>query len=459
MDDKLRIKKFIPIMNEISPTFCLAKWHHTTIYLGTGETHSCYHPAPHSIPLEEIAIDPSALHNTQEKISQRAEMMRGEKPTGCQYCWNIEALGEDYISDRHERNASIFTEQRLGAIKVDPLAPVNPQYIEISFGNECNFKCGYCHPKHSSAYYKEIKDHGPYTMVRNHRNDIDWFQIYEEETNPYVEAWWRWWPEVRKTLTILRITGGEPLLQQSTWRLLEDLEKNPLPNLELNINSNFGVKPILIDRLVEKVNNLVNNGKIKDFKIFTSIDTWGPQAEYIRTGLDLSVWERNLDTYLTKTSLPVTFMITFNILSVTTFRSLLEKILEWRVKYNGNDQNKWQRIRFDTPYLKEPLQYDMNLLPKEEFMPYMKSHLDFILANLDDKNRFKFNDLEYEKFKRVVKYMETTHYTLERVLEGKRDFFNWFTEYDRRRGTDFKKIFPELEDFYFNCSLENSTKN
>ena len=58
MDDKARIKKFIPIMNEVSPTFCLAKWHHTTIYLGTGETHSCYHPAPHSIPLEEIAEDP-----------------------------------------------------------------------------------------------------------------------------------------------------------------------------------------------------------------------------------------------------------------------------------------------------------------------------------------------------------------------------------------------------------------
>jgi hypothetical protein len=142
MDDKARIKKFIPIMNEISPTFCLAKWHHTTIYLQTGETHSCYHPAPHKIPLDEIALDPSALHNTKEKISQRAEMIAGEKPSGCNYCWNIEALGEDYISDRHERNASIFTEQRFGDIKADPLAPVNPQYIEVSFGNECNFKCG-----------------------------------------------------------------------------------------------------------------------------------------------------------------------------------------------------------------------------------------------------------------------------------------------------------------------------
>jgi hypothetical protein len=454
MDDKARIQKFIPIMNEISPTFCMAKWHHTTIYLQTGETHSCYHPAPHTIPLEEISINPNALHNTKQKIAERAEMIAGNKPSGCNYCWNIESMGDQYVSDRKERNASIYTLERFNKIKESPLTPINPQYIEISFGNECNFKCGYCHPKHSSAYYKEIKDHGPYTTVKNHRNDIDWFKIYEEETNPYVKAWWQWWPEARKTLTILRITGGEPLLQQSTWRLLDDLEVNPLPDLELNINTNFGVKPILVDRLVEKVNNLVNSGKIKDFKIFTSMDTWGSPAEYIRTGLDLGVWERNLDTYLTKTKLPITFMITFNILTVTNFQSLLEKILEWRVKYNGFEQNKWQRIRFDTPFLKEPLQYDMNLLPKEEFMPYMTSHLDFILANLDDKNRSKFSELEYEKFLRVVKYMESSIYTPEKLKEGKRDFFNWFTEYDRRRATDFVKTFPELKNFYFECMLD-----
>jgi hypothetical protein len=452
MQDKERIQKFIPIMNEISPTFCLAKWHHTTIYLQTGETHSCYHPAPHKIPLEEIIIDPSSLHNTNQKKMERLEMLNGGKPNGCNYCWNIEAMGEEYISDRKERNASIYTPERYQQIKEGEWDQnINPQYIEISFGNECNFKCGYCHPKHSSSYYKEIKDHGPYTTVNNHRNDIDWFQIYEEETNPYVEAWWKWWPEVRKTLTILRITGGEPLLQQSTWRLLEDLEKNPLPNLELNINSNFGVKTVLVERLVEKVNKLIANKCIKDFKIFTSIDTWGEPAEYIRTGLDLKVWEKNLDTYLSCTQLPVTFMITFNILTVTNFQGLLEKILEWRVNYNSFEQNKWQRIRFDTPFLKEPLQYDMNLLPKEEFMPYMRNHLDFILANLDDKNRSKFSELEYEKFLRVVKYMETTMYTQERLLEGKRDFFNWFSEYDRRRGTNFDKTFPELVNFMETC--------
>ncbi len=448
MSDTERIKKFIPIMNAISPTVCMAKWHHTTIYLQSGETHSCYHPRPHKIPLEEIKLNPSALHNTRTKKMERLEMLNGTKPAGCQYCWNIESLGEEYISDRKERNAAIYTETRYKEIKDGWWDQnINPEYIEISFGNECNFKCGYCHPKHSSSYYKEIKDFGPYTMVKNHRNDIDWFTLYEEETNPYVAAWWRWWPEVSKTLNILRITGGEPLLQQSTWRLLEDLENNPLPNLELNINSNLGVKPVLIDRLVERVNSLVTQGKLKDFKLFTSMDTWGKPAEYIRTGLDLELWERNFETYLSNTKLPLTFMVTFNALTVTNFNLLLEKILEWRKKYPFENEEK-NRVRFDTPYLKEPLQYDMNILPKEEFMPYMYKHLDYIKTNPG------FTELEYEKFRRVVDYMQTTVYTDEKIKEGRRDFYKWFTEYDRRRGTDFVSTFPLMADFYNRCKDE-----
>jgi organic radical activating enzyme len=429
----------------------MAKWHHTTIYLQTGQTHSCYHPAPHEIPLLELAVDPSALHNTNQKRDERYSMLKGEKPSGCQYCWNIEALGDDYISDRKERNASIFTEDRFNAIKANPLANVNPQYIEISFGNECNFKCGYCHPKYSSSYYKEIKDHGPYTTVKNHRNDINWFKLYEEETNPYVKAWWDWWPEVSKTLTILRITGGEPLLQQSTWRLFEELEKNPLPDLELNLNSNLGVKNILVQRLTDKINALLAQKKIKSFKLFTSMDTWGNKAEYIRSGLDLKLWEQNFNTYMTNTNLPITFMVTFNILTVTNFTSLLEKFLEWRKTYNSYDQTKWQRIRFDTPYLKEPLQYDINILPKEEFMPYMYDTLKFIEDNLDDNDRLKFSQLEYDKFFRVVKYMESTIYSNEKIAEGRKDFYNWFTEYDRRRGENFVETFPELRTFFETC--------
>jgi hypothetical protein len=158
---------------------------------------------------------------------------------------------------------------------------------------------------------------------------------------------------------------------------------------------------------------------------------------------------------MSKTHLPLTFMITFNILSVTSFQSLLEKILEWRLRFqfHTNDDSK-HRVRFDTPYLKEPLQYDMNILPKAEFMPYMYSHLKFIQDNVDDNAAGKFTTLEYEKFRRVVDYMETTVYSDERLLEGRKDFYNWFTEYDRRRGVDFVATFPEMENFYNNCKDE-----
>jgi hypothetical protein len=157
---------------------------------------------------------------------------------------------------------------------------------------------------------------------------------------------------------------------------------------------------------------------------------------------------------MTGTTSPVTFMITFNILTVTNFKSLLEKLLEWRKKYHRPEDQRFRRIGFDTPHLKEPLQYDMNILPKEEFMPYMYSSLKYMEDNLNEEDPTKFSQQEYDKFSRVVKYMETTVYPNHKLKEGRKDFYNWFTEYDRRRGTNFEETFPELINFYYNCKDE-----
>jgi hypothetical protein len=454
MADKQRIDELAPIMDSISPTFCMAKWHHTTIYLHTGETHSCYHPNPHAIDVKRIGWNPAALHNTEHKKAERRSMLSGAKPPGCDYCWKIEAMGPEYVSDRHIRNSTIYRPERLAEIQQRGASfDVAPEYIEISFGNECNFKCGYCHPKSSSKFYNEIRDHGPYTQVKNHRCDIDWMHIYEEENNPFVDAWWQWWPQIRDTVNIMRVTGGEPLLHKSTWLLLDDLLANPMPNLELNINSNLGVKPILVERMSRRVRELIDRKCIKSFSLFTSLDTWGPQAEYIRTGLDLRIWEQNLDTYMTLSGQIVSFMITFNALSVPRFQDLLAKLLEWRVRYAPTDdpKPKIRNVRFDTPYLREPLQYDINILPKDQFMPVMRSALAFMEAHEADENKQAFGSLEVDKFRRVVKYMETTELSAEKLTEGRRDFHAWFTEHDRRRGTDFAQTFPELLSFYQQC--------
>ena len=456
-----RVRRVIPIMNEVSPTFCLAKWHHSSIYLHTGQTHSCYHPRPHEIPLDQLESNPATLHNTPTKKQERAMMLVGEKPKGCQYCWNVESLSDTHISDRMIRNQSIYTAERLREITDNTWNyNINPEYIEVAFSNECNFKCGYCHPMSSTSFQTEIKMHGPYDTVKNHRLDIEWFKPYEEEDNPYIKAWWDWWPTMSKTLNILRITGGEPLTHRSTWRLFDRLREDPRPQLELNLNSNLGIKTSLVEKLAVNVNDLLENGKIKTFKLFSSMDTWGVRAEYLRTGLKIDLWEKNLDTYVTMTRKPITFMCTFNILSVTSFTDFLAKVLEWRARYDHlyTEVDTIRKIRFDTPYLKEPLQYDMHILPKEEYLPYFDKILKFIEDNMDEADRTKFSSLEYERFRRVRDYFATVQYEQHRVDEGQVDFYNWFREYDRRRGTNFLPTFPEMAEFWALCKTKNDAK-
>lgn len=456
-DSTDRIKKIIPIMNDVSSTFCMAKWHHSSIYLHTGQTHSCYHPRPHGISLDEIKTNPSALHNTKTKKQERAMMLVGEKPKGCQYCWNVEGLSNSHISDRMIRNSSIYTIERLYEITSNNFNyNINPEYIEVAFSNECNFKCGYCHPMSSTSFQQEIKKFGPYETVKNHRLDIEWFKPFEEEENPYIKAWWEWWPEMSKTLNILRITGGEPTMHRSTWQLFDRLREDPRPHLELNLNSNLGVKSAFIEKLANNVNDLLQNKKVKQFKLFSSMDTWGKRAEYLRTGLDVELWEKNLDIYITKTKSPVAFMCTFNILSVTSFVDFLEKVLEWRKKYDHlfPEGDLTRIVRFDTPYLKEPLQYDMQILPKDEYLQHFDKILKFIEDNKDENDRTKFTDLEYERFRRVRDYFANVDYEEDRVNEGRRDFYNWFTEYDRRRNVNFVETFPDMVSFWDLCKQE-----
>jgi len=113
-------------------------------------------------------------------------------------------------------------------------------------------------------------------------------------------------------------------------------------------------------------------------------------------------------------------------------------------------------VFFDIPYLKEPLQYDMLILPKEEYLPYFDKILNFVKDNLDENDSTKFSDLEYERFRRVRDYFATKTYSEERILEGRKDFYNWFTEYDKRRDVNFLETFPEMTTFFEECQQLNN---
>jgi len=453
-------KKTRDSLNKVGPGFCLQKWRNETLYLHTGDNHSCYHPRPNKTPLAEIKVDVSALHNTKWKKEQRKTMLEGGRPEECYYCWNIEDLSGDHFSDRSIHNSSdwLDVDKEIELIKNQPWdTNYNPYYLEMSFSNNCNFKCGYCCPQSSTLWIEEIKKNGNYNLTYNQYGIefLDNGSYYpDDENNPYVDAFWEWWPSLRKDLKVLRLTGGEALMHPSTFKLLDKLDTDPAPDLLLTINSNLGVATSRVERMIEQVSKLLAEKKIKGFKMYTSIDSWGEPAEYMRRGLDCALWERNLNAYLT--GLPqceVSFMITYNVLCVASFRPLLEKILEFRKTYNINGR---QRINFDTPYLKEPPHWMINILPQESFGKYFEADLEFMRANCQEEGQYdpnKFAEYEINKFKRVRDYYYEggPKITEDLITRGRRDFHVFFTEHDKRSNLNLIKTFPLYEEFAQLC--------
>ena len=443
MDNRVQhIKNVRDRLNKVGPGFCAMKWLHQTLYLHTGDNHSCYHPRPHHIPLEEIAIDASALHNTKWKKQQRKTMLEGGRPDECYYCWNIEDLSGEHISDRMIHSSSSFSEphiERLAELPWD--APINPRYLEVSFGNNCNYRCGYCSPQASTAWMEEIKKFGNHDLTYN-QYGIEFLETGTyygpKDENPYIEAFWKWWPSLKNDLHTLRITGGEPLMNKGAMQFFDLLETEPAPQLEITLNSNLGVSFAKVDDLIVRVQSLLSQKKIRKFSFFTSIESWGPQAEYMRTGMDCLHWERNMKAIM-KTGATINLMCTFNVLCVVSFKKLLYKVIEWRKEF-GKDA-----VAFDTPYLKEPPHWMIKILP-DEFIPYMDDILQFITDNPE-----WFTGVEYEKFKRVTNYMKEHEISPEKILAGRRDFFSFFNENDLRLGTNLLELFPEYTEFYKMC--------
>ena len=436
-------------------SFCFAKWYQANVYLQLGETHSCYHPKPHLIPLEELKDNPHRLHNTEEKLEERMQMLAGSRPKGCQYCWNIEDLSEELISDRQIRSGSIYREELVEEVKTNGVSPeAIPEYVEVSFGNECNFACGYCHPKSSSRYLNEVRRFGKFERVAEHSCDLSNVQVYSEENNPYLESWWNWWPSLKNRLTILRITGGEPLVQKSTAKLLELLNLQPAPHLQLKMNSNLGANFTVVSSAIDRITQLQSQRKIQSFELFTSMDAWGKKAEYLRYGLETEVFEKNLRHVLSETEFPITIMITFQLFSIGGIQDLLGKILEWRSEFGRFLPDGSQRLRFDLSYLKEPICYDMHLLPKEKYSKVLEESLKFLEKNLDDKDPTKFSFMDLQRWKRLYLYFCSQPYDSEKIRLGRIDHYHFFRQLDERRKLDRFVTFPELREFFSLCERE-----
>jgi hypothetical protein len=428
-------------LDSIGKGMCFAKWSQVTIHLGAGITHSCHHVGAHKIPLDELAKDPGALHNTSEKKLRRKEMLAGKRPVECDYCWRIEDNTKEY-SDRVLKSSSPWSQVDKDVIMTSTGDEnIYPRYVEVSFSNVCNFKCSYCGPAFSSKWTEEIKAKGQYQLFTKGYNGIKDHEIpyTNKEENPYVEAFWKWFPDAVTHMHIFRITGGEPLLSKHTFKVINYLLENPQPNLVFAINSNACPPNDIWKRFVKLIKKLEDTGSVKRFDLFTSAESYGEQAEYSRDGMDWKLFEDNINYFLENNNSNIIIMSAFNILSLPTLNSYLRFVNSYKRKFGS------KRITVDFAYVRHPEFLDIKIATPNLIDKYLKPCIIYI------KEMSRFSQFEYLKFNRIYEDClslldKDTDVSLDRLR-----FYQFIKEYDSRRGKNFIQTFPEYKNFLEMC--------
>lgn len=428
-DDRLRHTR--EELDRISPSFCRAKWTQSTLHLHLGATHSCHHNPLHNISLEALKDNPSALHNTPQKRRERAALLRGEQPEGCQYCWQVEAKSKDVISDRIVKSAAHWS--RLSAQEILDSGDGEqflPRFLEVAFSHNCNLKCGYCNAQFSSRWATELAEHGPFPSGEGLAERT----VLAEKDNPWIQSFWELWPTLSERLQVLRITGGEPLLAENFWLLLQKLKSRRGPPLRFTVNSNLNSSGAILDRLIQEIEPLLQNPSLESVRLYASIDGWGEAAEYQRHGLNFDLFRRNLETLLARLPrLEIGFMSTFGILSVSSFDRLLDEILELRRRFPQG--TKTIHLPVNVAYLRQPEHLSLAVIPHGG---------TWTLGPLIEKMRqHQFTIEEIEKMENAETWWQRPVSDSTRS-EWQRRLRLYLAEHDRRRGTDFRRTFPEL---------------
>jgi organic radical activating enzyme len=411
---------------------CQLKWTHSTIYLTDGVTASCHRAGYGKIEMDGNNFN---FHNTANKIIERTKMLNGEWPSnGCEHCKHIEQAGGN-----SDRTIHLEMEGTTAPPELDnDLKAVNvtPRQLEVYWGNTCNLKCIYCAAHYSSKIHQEEKRFGTFNTdgVVLDANQWQMFDRIEEAT----EKLFIWFENNIQHLHKLFIMGGEPFLQKETERMIAFLEQKELPDLTLCFFSNLTVDHERVKNWVQRLDRLVQEKRLDKLQIVGSLDSWGAEAEYVRNGLDLKLFQKNFEYILNESNTLQNINSALTVTAVPGMPMLVDKI------------NKWSKIR--------PVYWSMmkastyNYGPRPYLYPgiFGKKVNDLGLKEAIEKfdtNSYGHIDSVKVNYKNYMNGIINEFENREPDLIRQKQFKIYLTELDRRRGTDYKKTFPTIAEW------------
>lgn len=408
---KLTNKEF-PIK---TTTACQLKWTWSSVFLTTEKTASCHRTNHHRFDTELFDF-----HNTPTKLEDRRNMLEGKWPArGCEYCKNIELAGG--TSDRIT-NLNLSGVHAPLELDTDPRAiNVTPRILEVYFDNTCNLKCVYCGPYFSSLWDAENQKFGQPAFTKspnieqNKQRLFDWLKVNREQ------------------LTVFNILGGEPLYQKELEQCLDFFEQYPAPELKLQMFSNLNARYNYLVKIITRIRRLIDTGCLREFEITASLDCWGPEQEYVRFPLDLTVWEKNFEYLLSEPWINLIIGSTVTPLTIKTLPDLLVKI------------NSWNQTR--------PIYHYQNSVNSPSYL-YIDIFGDVFAEDFVRALDLKPVDTEEQRSSR--NYLEGIYQQSISSAPNTKEIahlFNFLNTNDRRRATNWRATFPWLVDEFAKYNL------
>lgn len=400
-------------LNE-SKTFCMLPWIHIHS-TPTGSIYPCCVAQGNPIAnVNEMSL--SDAFNAPEMKQLRLDMLKNKFNP---FCTNCHEHDKEYNNGSFRMNSNIRYEKYF-----DDLVPLtkddgkvekfNMRYIDIRFNNICNFKCRTCNRNYSSKWEREDLDHKGIPMYRPTSSD-NVITLLDEAIQhiPYTEE--------------VYFAGGEPLITNEHYILLEEMIRSNRTDIILRYNTNCST-------LNFKNKDLFGLWKhFKSIKVACSLDHYGQRAQYIRNG---TIWPEIQENFMKIKALPfvetsiLTVLSVYNYLTITEFFAhlLMEKMLE-------PGDNMLHIYKLNSPEFLSP-----QILPKELKLLGRKKILDF-LPKLNSKDAWLFPVEQSLELRDCITWTEANH----SWNKHKFKFQEEILYLDRIRQENFIATFPELE--------------
>ena len=400
-----------------SSVFCMAPWTHIHV-VPPGKTFPCCASGHrHDLAIGDLKKAGETLKdswNSERMRRLRRDMLAGRKNELCERCHKYEELGKEserkWFNDGFKKYYS-----RVEKTNIDgSLDEFKPYYLDIRFSNTCNLKCRICLHELSSAWYNDSIELG--LIPKN--TDRKVFPTSNQELL---------WPQVRPLLNSLdriHFAGGEPLLMEEHYMVLDELIRLGKTKITITYNTNFS-------RLIFKNRDVLDLWKkFDEVHVFASLDGMGEKGDYMRKGQKWEEVEKNRIRLMEECP-HVKFCINATV-SLMNVLHIPEFYKDWykRGLIGPNDINLY--LLFNPSY------YSVQTLPKD-----IKKQVTEAYRNFEEEYLNKFED-DVSKvkthFKSIIEFMN------EKDMDELTDLRTATRSLDKIRKESFIETFPELAE-------------